>query len=342
MWGDYELLQFYPRHWQLSYYRSNHDLLNYISVWQYWLWFTFIILINIYFVLLFRVFSWRRADVRGRRAVGDKRRNAWPEIFTCFFPFLWVMNILNNSLFILQSLELSGGYPLLSLQISAYQWGWHYNYGEMTYCRILTTPLKVGYDTIFKAGKINNSTLYTPLEEAKFVRQWATDAGNLDMKDEFGMKVPIYKAYNVLSSQGSAPNSYVLKVYSNLSVEIISNPMRLLTVNNAAVVPTRSTIRLLATAEDVTHSWAIPGLGIKLDCVPGRLLVSFMNINREGVYYGQCSELCGWTHFNMPIVLYAIPLEHFLLWWELEFNSALKNKLDSFSQHYQLLNVKYK
>jgi cytochrome c oxidase subunit 2 len=48
--------------------------------------------------------------------------------------------------------------------------------------------------------------------------------------------------------------------------------------------------------------------------VPGRLFVSFIRLNREGVYYGQCSELCGWNHYNMPIVLYALVYEHFLIW----------------------------
>jgi cytochrome c oxidase subunit 2 len=67
----------------------------------------------------------------------------------------------------------------------------------------------------------------------------------------------------------------------------------LLRATGALVLPTRVPVRLLATAEDVTHAWALPALGIKLDCVPGRLFVSFLNIQREGVFYGQCSELCG-------------------------------------------------
>lgn len=342
MWGDFELLQFYPRHWQVSYARSNHDLLNYISVWQYWLWFTFIFLINVYFVLIFRVFSIRRADVRGRRAVGDKRRGAWPELFTCFFPFLWVINILNNSLFILQTIESNGSYPLFTMQISAYQWGWHYHYGEMTYFKILTTPIKVGFNTIFKIPHTEDADINMPLIEAQFIRQWATNVGRLDMTDDFDMTVPLYKTLNTLSSQATNIDSYVIKVNQDYSAKIIANPLRLLNVNNAPVLPTRSTIRLLTTAEDVIHSWAVPGLAIKLDCVPGRLYVSFINISREGVYYGQCSELCGWTHFNMPIVLYAIPLEHFLLWWEIEFNALLKNKLSTLDQHYKLINVKYK
>jgi cytochrome c oxidase subunit 2 len=78
-----------------------------------------------------------------------------------------------------------------------------------------------------------------------------------------------------------------------MTTEAVMDPLRLLRATGTFVLPTHSTIRVLATAEDVTHSWAVPGLGIKLDCVPGRLFVSFIRLNREGVYYGQCSELCG-------------------------------------------------
>jgi heme/copper-type cytochrome/quinol oxidase subunit 2 len=98
----------------------------------------------------------------------------------------------------------------------------------------------------------------------------------------------------------------------------------------------------LATAEDVTHSWALPSLGLKLDCVPGRLYVSFLHLNREGVYYGQCSELCGWNHYNMPIVLYALAYEHFLMWWELELHAQFAHAVAGQRGNYTLLNLKYK
>ena len=94
MWGDYELLQFYPRNWGVGCIGSGQSLVVYLLVWQYWMWFSFILLINAYFLFLFRTLSFRRADIRGRRGSGDKRRSAWPEIFTCFFPLLWCFNIL--------------------------------------------------------------------------------------------------------------------------------------------------------------------------------------------------------------------------------------------------------
>ena len=95
---------------------------------------------------------------------------------------------------------------------------------------------------------------------------------------------------------------------------------RLLEVDNRIVVPVNSHIRVLITASDVLHSWAVPSLGIKLDACPGRLNQTSMFIKREGVFYGQCSEICGVNHGFMPIVIEAVSFEDYLIW--------LKNKIN--------------
>ena len=104
--------------------------------------------------------------------------------------------------------------------------------------------------------------------------------------------------------------------------------MRLFRSTGSIVLPSRVCIRLMSTSEDITHSWAVPGLGIKVDCVPGRLFCVFTHIWREGVYFGQCSELCGWNHYNMPISVYALDLNHFILWWEVELHSTFNTSLN--------------
>lgn len=131
------------------------------------------------------------------------------------------------------------------------------------------------------------------------------------MKD--WITVPTYQPGLWVSTQGVNVSPQVVKTYTDRSMEVVADVLRLYRATGAVVIPTRSVVRILATSEDVTHSWALPSLGIKLDCVPGRLFVSFINVLREGVYYGQCSELCGWNHYNMPIILYALPLEHFIV-----------------------------
>ncbi|CTQ41283.1 cytochrome c oxidase subunit II [Babesia microti strain RI] len=82
--------------------------------------------------------------------------------------------------------------------------------------------------------------------------------------------------------------------------------LRNLEVDKRLTLPTRTHIRFLITATDVIHSWAVPSLGIKADAVPGRLHRVTTFIQREGVFYGQCSEMCGTLHGFMPIVIEAV------------------------------------
>jgi len=90
--------------------------------------------------------------------------------------------------------------------------------------------------------------------------------------------------------------------------------LRLLEVDNRVVVPTKTHVRLLVTSSDVLHCWAIPSLAVKLDGCPGRLNQTNMFVKREGVYYGQCSEICGINHGFMPIVVEAVNIEKYQTW----------------------------
>jgi len=89
---------------------------------------------------------------------------------------------------------------------------------------------------------------------------------------------------------------------------------RLLTVDNAVVVPVGASVQVLATSEDVIHNWAIPSLGLKKDATPGRVNETWFRADHEGVYYGMCSELCGVNHYFMPIVVKAVSPEAFDAW----------------------------
>ena len=89
---------------------------------------------------------------------------------------------------------------------------------------------------------------------------------------------------------------------------------RLLEVDNRLVLPTDVHLKILITSSDVLHSWAIPSLGIKVDACPGRLNQIGVFLKREGVFYGQCSEICGINHGFMPIVIEALPLKDYTEW----------------------------
>ena len=96
--------------------------------------------------------------------------------------------------------------------------------------------------------------------------------------------------------------------------DLTGGGLRLLEVDNRLVLPVNTHIRVLVTAADVLHSWAIPSFGVKIDACPGRLNQTSMFIKREGVYYGQCSEICGVNHGFMPIVVEAVNLENYVSW----------------------------
>jgi len=88
--------------------------------------------------------------------------------------------------------------------------------------------------------------------------------------------------------------------------------LRLLDVDNKVVVPMDTHIRFIVTGTDVIHDFAVPSLGLKIDAVPGRLNQTSVIIQRAGIYYGQCSEICGTYHGFMPTVIHALEAENFL------------------------------
>nr|YP_010946598.1 cytochrome c oxidase subunit II [Margattea spinosa]WGO57316.1 cytochrome c oxidase subunit II [Margattea spinosa] len=96
--------------------------------------------------------------------------------------------------------------------------------------------------------------------------------------------------------------------------ELTHKNFRLLDVDNRATLPMNTFIRIIITAADVLHSWTIPSLGIKADATPGRLNQTSFLINRPGIFYGQCSEICGANHSFMPIVIESIPINNFINW----------------------------
>jgi cytochrome c oxidase subunit 2 len=104
-------------------------------------------------------------------------------------------------------------------------------------------------------------------------------------------------------------DSYII---SRNDLEI--NSFRLLDVDNRIVLPNNNQIRILVTAADVLHSWTIPALGVKIDATPGRLNQTNFFINRSGLYFGQCSEICGANHRFIPIIVERVPLKNFINW----------------------------
>nr|YP_011010422.1 cytochrome c oxidase subunit 2 [Metrocoris tenuicornis]WPW47037.1 cytochrome c oxidase subunit 2 [Metrocoris tenuicornis] len=102
--------------------------------------------------------------------------------------------------------------------------------------------------------------------------------------------------------------------YMKPTNEILKNEFRLLETDNHIILPMNNQIRILITATDVLHSWTIPSMGIKIDAIPGRLNQGSMFINRPGLMYGQCSEICGANHSFMPITIESVTTKKFIEW----------------------------
>jgi cytochrome c oxidase subunit 2 len=117
-----------------------------------------------------------------------------------------------------------------------------------------------------------------------------------------------YEGSNVFTGSSHSFDSYALS-----ENDLTKHDFRLLSVDNVLYLPVDTPIALYITSADVIHSWAVPSLGVKMDAIPGRLNRIFLNIKYLGVFYGQCSELCGVQHGFMPIVVHAINPFYFQL-----------------------------
>nr|YP_009351679.1 cytochrome c oxidase subunit II [Ruptitermes arboreus]AQP30381.1 cytochrome c oxidase subunit 2 [Ruptitermes arboreus]ATE51039.1 cytochrome oxidase subunit II [Ruptitermes arboreus] len=96
--------------------------------------------------------------------------------------------------------------------------------------------------------------------------------------------------------------------------DLQTNTFRLLDTDNRVILPMNSPIRMIVTAADVLHSWTVPSLGVKSDATPGRLNQVSFSVNRPGILYGQCSEICGANHSFMPITIESVSTNQFINW----------------------------
>jgi cytochrome c oxidase subunit 2 len=123
-----------------------------------------------------------------------------------------------------------------------------------------------------------------------------------------------YWNYEYVDNNNKAFDSIMLPEAARLAQ---ANPEpRLLAVDNRLIVPVDTTVRVQITGADVIHAFAVPAFGIRMDAVPGRLNETWFNARKTGVYYGQCSELCGKDHAYMPIAVQVVTKEQFKTWMD--------------------------
>nr|P04373.4 RecName: Full=Cytochrome c oxidase subunit 2; AltName: Full=Cytochrome c oxidase polypeptide II [Oryza sativa Japonica Group]CAA25566.1 cytochrome C oxidase polypeptide II [Oryza sativa] len=123
-----------------------------------------------------------------------------------------------------------------------------------------------------------------------------------------------YRSYEYSDYNSSDEQSLTFDSYTIPEDDPELGQSRLLEVDNRVVVPAKTHLRMIVTPADVLHSWAVPSSGVKCDAVPGRSNLTSISVQREGVYYGQCSEICGTNHAFTPIVVEAVTLKDYADW----------------------------
>lgn len=153
----------------------------------------------------------------------------------------------------------------------------------------------------FRQKKYKKLRSFTFSQNYKFNNQSYQPISNMTNKENF-------IKYNLYTSEKNNKSKH-----ETISVTLAR---RLLRTKRTLVLPAHINITLITSSYDVVHSWFVPGLGLKIDCVPGRSTHHTLYIDNIGFYYGQCAEICGRYHHHMPIRVCALNYEQFLLWWQ--------------------------
>ena len=239
--------------------------------------------------------------------------------------------------------------------------------GEILPLRIIKYPLgleSINNDTtpienLFKFRFNNNSakvqpkivqdTIYLTLKQKRYNRKKVVSPQVKFYKDGSNNKTDItrYSGKPYLSNDKIFKQSiydpttqYKLIKKNKKRGELIPVTLarRLIRTKKTLVLPAHVNITIITNSYDIVHSWFIPGLGIKLDCVPGRSTHHTFFIDNVGFYYGQCAEICGRYHHHMPIRVCALPFEHFLIWWNTFGLPKMLNTVSKkrFETHYEM------
>ena len=171
-------------------------------------------------------------------------------------------------------------------------------------------PIKPTVYLTFKQKRYNQRN-NIPKKNGMFINK------NTNTKETYSGN-PFLKEASIIEENFGLPKTQyklIKKAKSRLDTTRVSTWNRLLRSRRVLVLPAHINITVITNSFDVVHSWHIPGLGLKMDCLPGRATHHTLYIDNVGLYYGQCAEICGRYHHHMPIRVCALPFEHFLVWW---------------------------
>jgi len=266
------------------------DLHNYIFFYAvlilfFVLWILISIIYNFYFKVRYsksdELLSLRYLLISGRNVTHGTAL----EIVWTLIPSIILIAIAVPSFALLYSMD-DVTHPGLVLKVIGHQWYWSYQYSNFIHMAPLVEDVEyIAYFFVYAAneGITFKEAMKGAQEEGIDYWSFIVPMSSTDSHDE--AKLIMFDSYMIAEND--------LKL----------GQLRLLEVDNQVVLPVHTQIRAIVTGADVLHSWAIPSLGIKIDTVPGRLSQVDFFLKREGVFYGQCSEICGVNHGFMPIVI---------------------------------------
>jgi len=216
------------------------------------------------------------------------------EITWCALPAVSLVSIVGPSFSLVYSLDPYID-PALTIKVIGHQWYWSYE---------LAGIYKVDTNSVYYKKTDSFKSLEVLMEKRK--------------QDDFFSRITYEEMTHFL--QNLRYNQDVIHFDFSFDSSLINEneleagAHRLLEVDNRLVVPVGVPIRFIITSTDVLHSWSVPALGIKVDAVPGRLNQFVVEIKKPGIFYGQCSELCGPLHGFMPIVVQSVSDSEFETW----------------------------
>lgn len=258
------------------------------------------------------------------------------EIVWTIIPALILISIAFPSFSLLYSMD-EVMMPAFTLKVVGHQWYWSYEYTDQNHVDFVKS-------VFFKNYFVNEDEL--DFEISSFIKEITTgkdyDLSAMGLEEKITLLKQLSSDYfsneinnldkssiNKLQTSIDSIDSVRLD-YENLMPKVIESTdfdsymvpetdlnlgdHRLLEVTESVVIPVNTYVRMLVTAADVLHSFAVPSLGVKADAVPGRLNQISVYVKRQGVFYGQCSEICGVSHGMMPIVIRAVSLEDYIKW----------------------------
>lgn len=290
-----------------------------LTTWHYWWWWWFLFTFTWYYILLVRHIQLRTKDKRSRRATRGMSRARWGDFFTGVYPILWSFMILGHANGMLRLIEESSEHTDVHFKVRGKQWQWKYRYHDDTYLNFIQRPVRHGR-LIGNTVKLPRKVLerdFNYFKNVMFVTKYNTSL-------IWDQKIQDYKNLNegniIYHTRLWKSNQWYLPKTRDPRYQFQDNAnqgwLRLLQVHKSVCLPVFTNISVVTCSRDVIHSWFIPGMNIKLDCVPGRSTLHVVKIQRTGLYYGQCTEVCGRKHFMMPIMLHAVDSPKFILWWE--------------------------